>query len=113
MKPYLITLLLNLRELLVAIDQFLNVLVCLVGGRIGYSDETLSAHCWRSFREGKFWGRVCMPPIDWMFSWQKSDPAYVDDSNVPITGHCRRAYEKEKARDYLPPEYRKTHPPTR
>lgn len=47
-----------------------------------------------------------MPMIDWLFSWQKLDPVFKDEAGNPITGHCRRAYEKEKARDYLPPEYR-------
>ena len=46
-----------------------------------------------------------MPPIDFMFSWQKPDAAYAD-KNGPVTGHCYRAYLKEKARSYLPPEYR-------
>lgn len=106
MKAYIQTFLLNLRELLVALDQALNVLVCLIGGRVGYSDETMSAHLWRCYRDGLFWGRVCMPPVDWLFSWQKLVPEFLDENDQPITGHCRRAYEKEKARDYLPPEYR-------
>jgi hypothetical protein len=104
------TFLLNLRELLVALDQFLNVLVCLIGGQIGYSDETLSAHCWRVYRDGKPWGRILMPPIDWMFSWQKADEQYTDEEGAVITGHCRRAFMKEKARSYLPPDYRDNTP---
>ena len=98
--------LLNGRELLVAIDQALNVIVCTITLQTGYSDETLSAHCWRSYRDGKVWGRLFMPPIDWLFSWQKADPQFKDEAGNVITGHCRRAYCKEKARDYLPPEYR-------
>jgi hypothetical protein len=48
----------------------MNVLVCTLTWRVGYSDETLSAHCWRSYRDGRVWGRWFMPPIDWLFSWQ-------------------------------------------
>lgn len=32
-----------------------------------------------------------------------------DEAGVPIKGRCRRrAFEKELAREYLPPEYRNT-----
>jgi hypothetical protein len=106
LEAALVLTLLNFRELLVAIDQCLNVLVCVITMRTGYSDETLSAHCWRSYRDGRIWGRLFMPMIDWLFSWQKLNPVFKDEAGNPITGHCRRAYEKEKARDYLPPEYR-------
>jgi hypothetical protein len=98
----------NLRELLIAIDQAGNVIVCTLTLQTGYSDETLSAHCWRAYRDDKPWGRILMPPIDWLFSWQKPDPKYRDEQGNVITGHCRRAYLKEQARDYMPPEYRKT-----
>jgi len=96
----------NGRELLVAIDQAANVIVSTLTLRRGYSDETLSAHAWRSYRAKKVWGRVFLPLIDLLFAWQKPDPQYRDESGQPITSHCRRAYEKERARQYLPPEYR-------
>jgi hypothetical protein len=96
----------NLREVLIAIDQLGNVLLCTIGFQQSWSDETLSAHTWRLYRDGKPWGRILMPVIDWMFSWQKSDPAFTDEAGNVITGHCHRAYLKEKQRDYLPPEYR-------
>jgi hypothetical protein len=84
----------------------LNVLVGILTLQQAYSDETLSAHCWRSFRDGKIWGRMFMPPIDLMFSWQHPNPEVTDDKGNPAVGHCHRAYLKEKQRDYLPPEYR-------
>lgn len=106
MKETLLLTLRNLRELAVSLDQALNVVICTLGLQQGYSDETMSAHCWRAYRDGKPWGRLLMPPIDWLFSWQANDPQYRDADGNVITGHCRRAYEKERARDYLPPEYR-------
>jgi hypothetical protein len=96
----------NLREFLVALDQALNVIVCMLTWQQAFSDETLSAHCWRSYRDGKIWGRILMPPIDLLFSWQKADPQFKDEKGNVITGHCRRAYCKEKARLYMPVEYR-------
>lgn len=98
--------LLNLREILVALDQLANVLLCTIGLQRAWSDETLSAHCWRAYRDGKPWGRIFMPPIDLLFSWQAVDPSIKDENGVPIKGHCQRAFGKERARDYLPPEYR-------
>jgi hypothetical protein len=98
----------NLREILIAIDQLGNVLLCTLTMEQSWSDETLSAHTWRMYRDGKPWGRIFMPPIDWMFSWQSQEEVFLDENGQPITGHCRRAYMKERARDYLPVEYRDT-----
>jgi hypothetical protein len=88
----------NVREFLVAFDQMANVLVSMLTFRRGYSDETLSAHAFRSYRDGKVWGRIFLPIIDFLFSWQKQEPG--------VSGHCHGAYLKEKARAYLPAEYR-------
>lgn len=96
----------NLREILIAIDQLANVVLCTIGLERAWSDETLSSHCWRAYRGGKPWGRILMPLIDWLFSWQAVDVEIKDEAGVPIKGHCRRAFQKERARDYLPPEYR-------
>lgn len=95
----------NAVQFAVALDQALNVIVGTLTGRQAYCDESLSAHCWRSYRDGKVWGKLFMPPIDLLFSWQKPDPEITEDG-VPIEGHCRRAYMKEKMRRYMPPEYR-------
>lgn len=106
MRAALALALLNLREILIAIDQLLNVLLCTVGFRRGWSDETLSAHAWRAAKEGRPWGRVFLPVIDWLFSWQKPDPAFKEHDGTVITSHCHRAFLKERERDYLPPIYR-------
>lgn len=105
MKALTVTLL-NLRELLVALDQALNVIICALTLRVGYSDETMSAHAWRSDRDGKLWGRFFRPIIDALFSWQAKDPAFKDEAGNVVASHCHRAYLKEKSRAYLPPEYR-------
>ena len=102
----------NLRELAIAFDQMINVCIGILTMRQAWSDETMSAHCWRSYRDGRIWGKWFMPPIDWAFSWQKQTEEFKDEKGALITGHCRRAYCKEKARDYLPPEYREAPKPT-
>jgi hypothetical protein len=93
----------NLQQALIALDCLANVLVSTLTGNEGFATETLSAHAWRA--RDKPLGRFFIPPIDWLFSWQKPDPAYSDE-NGPVTGHCRRAFLKERARSYLPAEYR-------
>lgn len=76
----------------IAADQLVNAaLGPIFSWTIGYADETLSARAWRC-RE-KPWGRVFRPVIDLLFFWQGPD-------------HCKRAYDTEKARRNLPPEYR-------
>lgn len=77
-------------ELFLSIDQLLNVL-CL-----GFADETLSARSWRAYRDNKVFGKIFKPLIDGLFFWQ----------NTNGLGHCRQAYEREKVKFYLPPEYR-------
>ena len=68
----------------VAFDQFVNA-IC--GGSC---DESISAHAYRLHRDGKPWGWL-MPVIDAIFFWQDA--------------HCRGAYDRERARFYLPAEY--------
>jgi hypothetical protein len=104
-KALILLLLRNFRELLIALDQVLNVVVTTLTLQPAYAGETLSAHCWRAYRDGKVWGLLLMPAIDLLFSWQAADPRFKDPQGLPLKGHCRRAYEKEKAREYLPPEY--------
>jgi hypothetical protein len=94
----------NLRELAVSVDQSFNVLACTVTLQQAYSDESLSAHAWRA--QEKPFGRFFRPVIDTLFSWQRPDPDFKDESGNPITSHCRRAFEKERARRYSPPEER-------
>jgi hypothetical protein len=105
------TLLHNLNQLLIALDQVIRVLLALVSNTKGWADETLSAYCWRLYRDGKPWGLWWMPKIDRTFAlWQGPDPDVPDDSGALIPEHCRRAYFKEKLRRNLPPEYRTTGP---
>lgn len=65
------------------------------------SDETISAHLWRSHQKGRLWGRVLMPIVDLVFSWWQRD-----EQGQRVFDHCRQAFEKEKRLAYLPAEYR-------
>lgn len=68
------------------------------------ADETISAMLYRKHRDGKFWGRLLMKPVDLLFSlWQR------DDLGQRIKDHCFRAYIKEQAKANLPREYADTH----
>lgn len=78
-------------QLLIAIDQLLNVLVTPFQ-RSAWADETLSARAYRADRDGKVFGRVFRPMIDWLFFWQQA--------------HCYQAYERERLRMQIAPEYR-------
>ena len=81
-----------LYELFIACDQLLNVLITpLQGG--AFADETMSSRTYRMHRDGRPWGRILMPIIDWLFAWQ-------------VPEHCKQAYLKERARVHLPPEFR-------
>jgi hypothetical protein len=82
-------------QVFLALDQLANALIPPIGGTLSYADETLSARSWRAYRDGKIFGKLFKPPIDALFYWQKWD-----------MNHCQRAYEKERARANLPPEYR-------
>ena len=72
-------------QILVAVDQLINALLC------GYADETLSA---RAYRHAEIKKDRCWPMrlIDALFFWQD--------------GHCKQAYESEVTRAQLPPEER-------
>lgn len=74
-------------NVLIGLDQFLTTLVA------GEPDETLSSYAWRMERQGKPWGHVTRPSIDWLMSWYEPN-------------HCRRAYGAERERTQLPPELR-------
>lgn len=111
-----ITLLAFCRQVLLLVDQGGNVLLgigavgrALWTGRpanVGYADETLSAHAWRSYDSGKVWGRLLMPPIDWLFLWQSQDEEVNRMAGRPVTRHCERAFYKELIRREMPPDYR-------
>jgi hypothetical protein len=106
-----------LYQTLVSFDQafgnlllgFLKVLSAIFTGRRQspiWSDETLSAHCFRSARAGKQPALYFIVLVDWFFSWQKEDAGVNAAAGRRITSHCERAYWKEKLRRGLPPEER-------
>jgi hypothetical protein len=77
------------RQVLIALDQLLTALVG------GWADETLSSYAYRLHRDGKPWGRVWLPVIDWFF-WTAFRQA----------NHCLAAYIEERERRQFPPELR-------
>ena len=92
-------------ELFIAIDQLANVIV--FAFNLGtYADETLSARAWRQSRNGHPTRWVAFRVlIDALFSWQD---VYLRlrTGEWPTMRHCERAYESERARMGLHPEYR-------
>lgn len=74
----------RLLEVAVAFDQLVNAVLG------GYSDETISARCWRLRAARPY--TILRPIIDGLFFWQPD--------------HCRASYDAERARSQLPPEYR-------
>lgn len=82
-------------QLLIALDQLLNVLITPFH-RGAWADETLSARAYRAYSDGRLWGRVWMPFIDFLFFWQGPR-------------HCERAFVQERERmQSPPPEQRNT-----
>ena len=73
----------RLLHILIALDQFLWVLLTLGAG---YPDETISSSAYRLDKKGHWFGKA-RPIIDWIFFW---DPQ-----------HCRRAYLAEKFRKQI------------
>lgn len=86
-----------LYQAFIACDQLANVL--LTPWRAGaWADETMSSRTYRMWRDDKPWGRVMLPVIDWLFSWQELPPG--------AQGHCHAAWMKEGHRAHVPPELR-------
>ena len=84
------TLLHNLKQLLICLDQLANVLIGLVGNRKSWADETMSAHAWRmQLEHGRTWARKL---IDALFWFDKD--------------HCKESYKSEMERRQLPPSMR-------
>lgn len=75
-----------LYQLWKAVDRLLNA----IAG--GWSEETVSARCWRLSEAGKAPARFLVRAINAAAFWQNN--------------HCRGAYAKEKAHSDQPPEYR-------
>lgn len=76
------------KNLLIAVDQFVNAVLC------GWPDETLSSRSWR----WKIDGISSIPNdiVNFLFFWEKE--------------HCKNSYESERTGRQLPPELRKTDP---
>jgi hypothetical protein len=79
-------------QILRALTQLANALIPPLTGTLSYAGESLSARCYRAWRDGRTWGRVLLPVIDTIFFWQQQ--------------HCRNAYLHTFERCHLPPEYR-------
>jgi hypothetical protein len=75
-----------MRQFLIALDQLGNTLVG------GWADETLSSHAYRLHRDKKAFGFM-MHIINTLFFWEPD--------------HCQRAFESERLRNHLDPEFRK------
>ena len=84
------TLLHNLKQLLIALDQLANVLIGMLCGYKSYCDETLSAKAYRlELERGRTWARKLIDALFWF------------DKN-----HCKESYESEVLKRQLPPSMR-------
>ena len=84
------TILHNLKQLLIALDQLANVLIGLVCGYRSWADETLSAKAYRlELERGRTWARKL---IDGLFFFDKD--------------HCKESYESEVLKRQMPPSMR-------
>ena len=81
----------RLLNILIAIDQFIYVLLTLGHGS---PDETMSAAAYRLWLRDQIGGRWFKPVIDALFSPLERD-------------HCKRAYRSEMERWHLPGGYRR------
>lgn len=93
-----------IHEVGVAVDQVINAILG------GYADETISARSYRLGSKAKSrdaWDqwRIVWVIADALFIWQDMLIQYRTGS-MPEQGHCERAYNSERARLGLPPEYR-------
>ena len=79
----------NMKQVLIAIDQTVNTLVWAKDEGFGMADETISARSWR-LRERATWG-LARALIDALFFWDKN--------------HCEESYRSERLRRHLPFDY--------
>ena len=80
---------LRLINLLIALDQFIYVLVTLGAGS---PDETLSAAAYRTEQKGKLLGRLFRPTIDFIFLAIEKK-------------HCYKSFIAEVNKQHLPKDY--------
>ncbi|PHS68232.1 MAG: pseudouridine synthase [Methylophaga sp.] len=87
--------LLQVKQVLIAVDQLLNTLLGLIFvftvGVISWADETVSAKAYRLRDSSKGWYRA-MRVFNAIFFWQ--------------TDHCKTAFMSELKREHLPVVYR-------
>lgn len=81
------------KQILIAWDQWANVLAWAAGEGFGHADETLSARAWRLRHRVGTWGRF-QRALDWIFA-RLGDP-----------DHCLGSYIAEFERHQLPEAYR-------
>lgn len=83
----------NFFQLLIAIDQLLNVLVCMFINPFEkhWADETFSSHTYRHYRDDHW--KLMYKVVNTLFFWQPE--------------HCKQAYQSEIERAHEPPELRK------
>lgn len=82
----------RLMHILLAFDQLFGSLITLGAA---YPDETPSSYAYRLEQDGKFFGRLFRPAIDFLFAtlFQEHE-------------HCKTACESERKRYQFPPELR-------
>lgn len=82
----------GLKQLWLAFDQFLNVLLFPFSEET-WADETFSSKCGRLQHRNpyKYYAKF----VNFLFYFQAND-----------FNHCRRAYENELRREHLPPQMR-------
>ena len=76
-------------NLLIALDQFMWVILTLGNGM---PDETISAALWRMESQGKLAGRLFRPVVDALFFFDQN--------------HCLSAWQSERNKQQLPGVYR-------
>ena len=74
-----------LANILIGIDQLITTLLG------GWPDETLSSYAWRLDYNGRIFGTMFRPAIDWAFRTAKNQP-----------DHCYQSYLSEIERRQMP-----------
>ena len=93
----------NMKQVLIAIDQTVNTLVWAKDEGFGMADETLSARMWRlGVLEGNKNWYAAMKIVDSIFFWDKE----TDESGNTLR-HCELSYISELQRSQLPSHYSK------
>ena len=73
-------------QLLIAVDQLFNAIFG------GWADETMSSRLYRLDTDGRFWGILLRPVVDFIFYFEPN--------------HCYQAFLSERDGTQEPPELR-------